>query len=66
MELWQAVATQWRASACGLLGLDYVAVKIVADAIGVELSADVLEKLQILEGMMLERQAQQSGKNSNG
>lgn len=47
--------TQWRGGGFGVLGLDYVAVDLVAELIGVELSLCTLKKIQALEQFELER-----------
>ncbi|MHC1758325.1 MAG: DUF1799 domain-containing protein [Negativicutes bacterium] len=54
-DLWRKTYTQWRATEMGVVGLDYGAVKIVADACGYELTATLLKKIQILEQSELEK-----------
>ncbi len=47
--LWDAVQSQWRVGMNGATGLDYVAVFLVADKLGLEVSSDVFRFLQTLE-----------------
>jgi hypothetical protein len=61
-ELWQSVATQWRASAFGLVGLDYQSVLLVAGLLGITLNDAVMAKVQELECWTLTRMAQESEK----
>lgn len=53
-RLWQSSQTQLRVAFGGPIGLDYVAVRIVAEAIGVEMDAETLEALQVLEAEFLD------------
>ena len=56
--LWGMCRTQMRYSFGGVAGLDYNAVKVVADAIGYELDGWTLDRLRFLERDMLEEQAE--------
>lgn len=54
LRLWEACSTQWRISFSGAIGLDYVAVKTVAEAIDLHIDEKVLEALRTLEREQLE------------
>ncbi len=64
-ELWQSVATQWRASGFGLIGLDYPAVRYVANLLGVTIDDAVLLKIQLLESLTLTNQMETAKKASS-
>ena len=49
--------TQWRSSGFGMIGLDYNAVFRVADALGIEMSEGLLNKMQAMEFDCLEEWA---------
>lgn len=62
--LWVNVQTQWRYSSFGpgmggsvpiICGLDYTAVRVVADTMDIEFSPGLLHKIQALEQLELER-----------
>jgi hypothetical protein len=55
-ELWSRCRTQMRFSFAGVAGLDYNAVKVVADATGAELDGWTLDMLRILENDLLKEQ----------
>jgi len=55
--LWSAVQTQWRASAFGLIGLDYAAARCVADTMGLIWDEDALAMLSLLEAKELRAQS---------
>ena len=55
IRLWLACQTQWRVGFAGATGLDYVAVFQVAGALGIQMDEKALSKVQMLEGMTLER-----------
>lgn len=61
-DLWQSVATQWRASGFGLIGLDYPAVRYVAGLLGITMDDAVLQKLQVLESSTLMSQMETAKK----
>ncbi|WMW64392.1 DUF1799 domain-containing protein [Nitratidesulfovibrio liaohensis] len=48
-RLWMAVCTQWRTGFGGLVGLDYSAMYRVAETLNVQITPQVLEKIQLLE-----------------
>ena len=47
--LFQRCLTQWRTGGVGVIGLDYVAVLQVASIIGLELTAAMMEDIQVME-----------------
>ena len=55
-ELWAAVSSQWRTTFGGLVGLDFGAVREIANLLDVDLTRDIFEKLRTLELATLERQ----------
>jgi len=66
-ELWHSAVTQWRASAFSLIGLDYNAVYLIAETVGIQITPSILKKLQFLEHKALEKsreEAKTSGKQS--
>lgn len=48
-ELWAAVQTQWRVGMGGPIGLDYPAVWLVAETMGVEMHSANLGRIRALE-----------------
>lgn len=48
-ELWLKVQNQYRTSGPVILGLDFVAVKIIADIHGIRLTPGIFEKLKAME-----------------
>ncbi len=63
--LWNASCTQWRVCFGGVYGLDYTAVKSIADGMGVEMNPALIQKIKRLESYELERFSKKSG-DSNG
>lgn len=61
-ELWEAVQTQWRASAFGLIGLDYPAVFLVAQALGIKVTESVMDKIRLAEAEVLKQQSEEMKK----
>ena len=57
-SLWAASSTQWRASGFGVVGLDYLALDWVAARIGVKVTPLVFDRIRLLEGRELARQAE--------
>ena len=55
VRLMLACATQWRTGPCGVTGLDYNALFLVAGALGVNVDEKVLNGIRLLEGLSLER-----------
>jgi hypothetical protein len=53
--LWSHICTQWRAGGMGVVGLDYPAVKMVCDAIGIDFDMFLLRKIKIAESIELEK-----------
>jgi hypothetical protein len=47
--VWCAAGTQWRSGPGGILGLDYPAVRLVAEALGFDWTPGLLRGLQLLE-----------------
>lgn len=60
--LWESSRTQVRATFAGICGIDYSALKIVADIQGVEIDAWMLHMVQALEYDMLAEQNEQTKK----
>ena len=60
--LWRHVQTQLRTSFAGVVGVDYVAVRQVAEVLGIDLDLAMLHKVQTLEGVMLQEVSKKSGK----
>jgi hypothetical protein len=54
MELWWAVRTQWRCTAFGPVGLDYLAVDLMARHLDIDLSPCMMMKIKALEAHTLE------------
>jgi hypothetical protein len=59
-QLWTRSATQWRVSFSGLVGLDYPAVFAVAATMGLVMDGKLLDKMQLLEHLTLNKQASES------
>ncbi|SOE00683.1 DUF1799 domain-containing protein [Caenispirillum bisanense] len=59
LRIFLASATQWRVAHGGRSGLDYPAVEWVAKRHGIEIDADCLDRLQVLETTALEVWADQ-------
>lgn len=57
VRLFMIAQTQWRCHASGLLGLDYPAVRLCADAHEIPFDSDTLTRLQVVEGEILRGQA---------
>lgn len=55
--LFIAMQSQWRATAFALIGLDYTALEFVARVKGIELTAELFQKIQILEFDQLNQQS---------
>lgn len=49
------MASQWRVSMSGLVGLDYPAVFQVAEALAVEMTPGMIKKIQALERKVMQR-----------
>ena len=60
--LWRHIQTQVRTSFAGVVGIDYVAVRQVAEVIGIDLDLAMLHKIQTLEGVMLQEVNAENGK----
>lgn len=60
--LWRHVQTQLRTSFGGVVGLDYCAVRQVADVLGVIFDLATLHKIQALEGVLLQEVNAKNGK----
>lgn len=48
-RLWNAACTQWRTSFGGVVGIDYTAVFYIAQAMDIEITPALMEKLKRLE-----------------
>ncbi len=57
-----ACRTQWRMGFGGATGLDYNAVFLVAGARGIEMDGPMLDKICLMEDMMLERWGKEADK----
>ncbi|MBU1040143.1 MAG: DUF1799 domain-containing protein [Proteobacteria bacterium] len=57
-KLWTSCSTQWRVGMGGAVGLDYLAVEMVAKTLGIRMDRPMLEKLQALEHAQLDRWAE--------
>ena len=55
MYLWKNIATQWRSSFNGVVGLDYSALNIVANILDIELNIELFSKIRVLESLTLEK-----------
>ena len=60
--LWRHIQTQVRTSFAGVIGVDYVAVRQVAEVLGIDLDLAMLHKVQTLEGVMLQEVSKRNGK----
>nr|DAS57887.1 MAG TPA: protein of unknown function DUF1799 [Caudoviricetes sp.] len=60
--LWRHTQTQLRASFAGVVGLDYTAIRQVAEVMGIALDLAMLHKIQALEGLLLKEANRSSGK----
>ena len=60
--LWRHIQTQVRTSFAGVVGVDYVAARQVAEVLGVDLDLAMLHKVQTLEGVMLQEVNAENGK----
>ena len=60
--LWRHIQTQMRTSFAGIVGIDYVAVRQVAEVLGIELDLAMLHKVQTLESVMLQEVSNKNGK----
>ena len=60
--LWRHIQTQVRTSFAGVIGVDYVAVRQVAEVLGIDLDLAMLHKVQTLEGVMLQEVSKKNGK----
>lgn len=58
--LWREINTQWRSTAFGLIGLDYIAVAAEAKRIGIDLTQCTMSKIKALEAEVLKEQKKQS------
>ncbi len=63
MRLFMGTATQWREGPMGPTGLDYRALGVTADWLGMTPSAQLLEQVQVLENETLKiiRKARRDG-----
>ena len=52
--LWRHIQTQVRTSFAGVVGIDYVAAREVAEVLGIDLDLAMLHKVQTLESVMLQ------------
>ena len=55
MELWKYMTSQWRVSGFGFAGLDYNALYRTAEVMQIQMTEDILVKIQRLEAYTLER-----------
>ena len=60
--LWRHTQTQLRTSFVGVVGLDYTAMRQVAEVLGIALDLAMLHKIQALEGLLLKEANRSSGK----
>lgn len=60
--LWRHTQTQLRTSFAGVVGLDYGALRQVAEVLGITLDLAMLHKIQVLEGLLLKEASRSSGK----
>lgn len=60
--LWRHTQTQLRTSFAGVVGLDYGALRQVAEVLGLTLDLAMLHKIQALEGVLLKEASRSSGK----
>jgi hypothetical protein len=59
--LWNASCTQWRVCFGGIYGMDFTAVKSIADSMGITMYPSLLSKLKQLESYELERFSKHDG-----
>lgn len=55
LDLMQAVRTQWRGAGFGVIGLDYNTVYAEADRMEIDLTQCMMNKIQIIEMLELNR-----------
>lgn len=60
--LWRHTQTQLRTSFARVVGLDYTAMRQVAEVLGIALDLAMLHKIQALEGLLLKEAHRSSGK----
>lgn len=60
--LWRHTQTQLRTSFTGVVGLDYTALRQVAEVLEIDLDLAILHKVQTLEGVMLQEVSKKNGK----
>ena len=60
--LWRHTQTQLRTSFAGVVGLDYTAMRQVAEVLGIALDLAMLHKIQALERLLLKEANRSSGK----
>lgn len=60
--LWRHVQTQLRTSLTGVVGLDYTALRQVAEVLGIVLDLAMLHKVQRLEDVLLQEVNKKNGK----
>ncbi len=60
--LWRHVQTQLRTSFAGVVGLDYGALRQVAEVLGIALDLAMLHKIQALEGVLMQEVSKRDGK----
>ena len=60
--LWRHTQTQLRTSFAGVVGLDYTALRQVAEVLGIDLDLAMLHKVQTLESVMLQEVSKKNGK----
>lgn len=53
VSLFMAAGTQWRFGPAGAAGLDYTGLRSTADWLGMEATAELLDKVQTMEGQAL-------------
>lgn len=58
-QIWILVNTQWRVTFGSLTGLDYVALKVVTDALDIDLSPGILHSIKALEMWTLDYQSKE-------
>ena len=63
--LWRHTQTQLRTLFEGVVGLDYTALRQVAEVLGIVLDLAMLHKMQTLEGLLLKEANRSSGKQRN-
>lgn len=61
-RIWILVNTQWRVTFGGITGLDYNALKVVADALDVPLTPGILQAIKALEMWTLDYQSKEQKK----